>query len=537
MSLRSVKLVGCILVLITVTCMLGCAHKKPAEPPLGMFLEDIYVTENRSQDVDKFKDAMPDYLEQYAKQITPATDEKIVYKAAGACYGYSFCFIEDTSKEQAGELYLKGRNYAMSELRRYRLFEEGFNRSIPEFKQALKDAFDKRNIQALYLTAVNWTGYIHLNMDNPEVRAEIPKAIAMLEFINELDPSYANGTVHAALGSLYASRPKADGGDPVSAKDQFELAFSYCGKTLMNVDVMYARYYATQVQDQLLFRQTLENVLATPADKYQDKTFVNEIARRKAKVLLDSMDTYFKPPEEKKPEPEAKNAEGEEKKGEAEPATEPAATPAPESAPAPEATPGPAPEAVPVPPATAPGTPDAPAVLPLAPPAASPEASRTSTYQKAVFYPYTVHLSSYRSQNDALKAWQEQYRKLDAAFITKIDLGGNMGIWHRIDYGTFQDSKTAVGKIDELKKTGFIRKEKAFIGSTAPYTLELGVFGKDEAQSLVQQLVEKGQIPYLIREQGEAYRVVIGAYPDEKSALPAVRDLKAMDLQPKIVKR
>jgi len=525
MSLRAFKVTGWLLILIaSAYLLLGCAHKKPVEAPLGMFLEDIYVTENKSQEVDKFKNAMPVYLEQYDKQITPETDEKIIYKAAGAYFGYAFCFIEDTNKEQASELYLKGRNYAMSELKRYRLFEEGFNRSLPEFKQALNEAFDKRNIQALYLAAVNWTGYINLNTDKPEIRADIPKVIAMLEFINDLDPSYANGTVHAALGSLYANRPKADGGDPVSAKEQFDLAFSYSGKTVMNVDVMYARFYATQIQSQLLFKSTLENVLATPADKYPDKTFVNEIARRKAKVLLDNMDTYFKPVEEKKPEAGEKKPEGEEKKIEpAEPANESGVSPQP--------------EATPMPPVTAPQTPETPSVPPIVPPATSSEKPSASAYQKAVFYPYTVHLSSYRSQQDALRAYREQYRNLDMVFITKIDLGGNVGIWQRIDYGAFQDSTAAVSKVEELKKNGIIRKEKAFIGSAAPYTLELGVFGKDGAQALAQKLMEKGQVPYIIQEAGDAYRVVVGAYPDEKSALPAIQDLRAMGLQPKIAKR
>jgi cell division protein FtsN len=524
MSLRSCKVTGLLLILTVSICLLGCAHKKPVEPPLGTFLEDIYVTENRSQDVDKFRDAMPAYLDQYDKQITPKTDEKIAFKAAGAYYGYAVCFVEDTSKEQASELYLKGRNYAMSELKRYRLFDEGFNRAIPEFRQSLRDAFDKRNIQALYLTAVNWAGWINLNMDKPEARADIPKAAAMLEFVNELDPSYAGGTVHAVLGSLYANRPKADGGDPVSAKEQFELAFSYSGKTIMNVDVMYARFYATQIQDQVLFRETLENVLATPADKYPDKTFVNEIARRKAKVLLDDMDTYFKPPVEKKPEAEEKKPEGEEKKVEPEePPREPADSPLPEAAP--------------VPPVTTPQTPETAPEPPVLPPVTSPEAADASAYQKAVFYPYTVHLSSYRTQEDALRAYQEQYQELDTAFITKIDLGGNMGIWHRIDYGAYSGSKEAVSRVEELKSSGLIRKEKAYIGSSAPYTLELGVFGKDEAEAQVKILLEKGQVPYIIREPGEVYRVVIGAYPDEKSALPAMQDLRAMDLQPKIVKR
>jgi hypothetical protein len=513
MSLRPFRITGVCLILAIGVFLAGCAHKKPVEQPLGMFLEDIYVTENRSQDVDKFKSAMPAYLEQYDKQITPVTDEKTIYKAAGAYFGYAYCFIEDTDKEKASELYLKGRNYAMSELKRYRLFEEGFNRAIPEFQQALREAFDKRNIQALYLTSVNWVGWINLNMDKPEARADIPKVIAMLEFINELDPSYANGAVHAALGSLYANRPKIDGGDPVSAKEQFELAFSYCGKTLMNIDVMYARFYATQIQNQGLFKLTLENVLATPADKYPDKAFVNEIARRKAQVLLDNMDKYFKPVEVKKPEGEEKKPEGEGKKVEpAEPPKEPATTPVP-------------PEASPVPPVIVPQ-----------PPEASPQPAKTSGYQKTMYYPYTVHITSLKNQKNALSSYQKDFQKLDMAFITKIELE-DKGVWYRIDYGSFASNKEAVKKMEELKSKGILREKTAFVGQAMPYTIELGAYGKGEAMKQTRMLQEKGQVPYIIKEPGGVYRVVIGAYPDEKTALPAYKELQSLNLPAKIVKR
>jgi len=47
------------------------------------------------------------------------------------------------------------------------------------------------------------------------------------------------------------------------------------------------------VQDRDLFVKTLEKVVATPVDYFPEKNFANEIAKRKARTLLEDVDMYF----------------------------------------------------------------------------------------------------------------------------------------------------------------------------------------------------------------------------------------------------
>ena len=304
MAIRSFRIAGWLLILILtiIVFLSGCAHKVAVEPPTGSFLEDIYATANTNADVDMFSTAMPPYLQYMDSLIGPESAELLLYRLSGAYYGYAFCFVEDTDKKEASSLYLKGRDYALNELKRYRIFNQAitYESSILAFKQSLPASFDKKNIQALYWTAMNWAGWIDINLDKPEALTDIPKVEAILEFINGLDSSYNNGSVHAAVGALYANRPKADGGNPEKAREEFDNAFTYSGNSILLFHVMYARYYATQTQDKELFRKTLTTVLETPANTYADKTFLNEVARRKAKVLLDNIDKYFKAAEIKK---------------------------------------------------------------------------------------------------------------------------------------------------------------------------------------------------------------------------------------------
>ena len=302
MAIRSFRIAGWLLILTIAVFLSGCAHKAAVEPPTGSFLEDIYTTANTNPDVDMFNAAMPPYLQYMDNSILPVSPDLLYYRLSGAYYGYAFCFVEDTDKKEASSLYLKGRDLALTELKRYRLFFTAmtYESTIMEFKASLPASFGKAQIQGLYWTAMNWAGWINLNLDKPEALADIPKVEAMLEFVTVLDSSYNSGSVYAALGSLHATRTKEQGGNPERAKEEFDNAFTYSGNSYLTFHVMYAQYYARQIQDKELFKKTLATVLDTPANTYAEKTFVNEVARRKAKVLLDNIDKYFKAAEIKK---------------------------------------------------------------------------------------------------------------------------------------------------------------------------------------------------------------------------------------------
>lgn len=189
--------------------------------------------------------------------------------------------------------------------------------------------------------------------------------------------------------------------------------------------------------------------------------------------------------------------------------------------------------AMPVPPEPARPAPAKPAEQPQ-PPRTQGEAA--PPYSKSVFYPYTIHISSWQSKKDALAHHQKKSRELDPVFITKIDLGAR-GIWYRVDYGIFTGQKDASERMGELKAQGVIETE-SFVGSAVPYAIELGVY-RDKAGAAGEslRLREKGIVSYVVKESDTAFRLLMGAYPGQKSAGPALEDLAAMGLKAKIAKR
>jgi hypothetical protein len=57
--------------------------------------------------------------------------------------------------------------------------------------------------------------------------------------------------------------------------------------------LMYAKYYAYQIQDKELFVDTLKEVVSAPDDILPEMAFINAAAKKKAKKLLDNVDTIF----------------------------------------------------------------------------------------------------------------------------------------------------------------------------------------------------------------------------------------------------
>jgi septal ring-binding cell division protein DamX len=150
--------------------------------------------------------------------------------------------------------------------------------------------------------------------------------------------------------------------------------------------------------------------------------------------------------------------------------------------------------------------------------------------------PYTIHLSSWRNRDEALREMEEMRSRLDTIFITKIDLGPS-GVWYRVDHGMFPTIREAVARIRDLKSRGVIDRG-AFVGGEVGLAIELGTYeSMEEAREEAQELALSGIAYYIVREGNAVFRLLVGAYNDEKSAVPAMEDLRALGYSPVLKKR
>ena len=276
------------LMILTSLLLAGCSMKEQMVRSMDPIMEDMSSAVNMSSDVDLVRDGLPASLIQMDGFIKSAPNNKLLLKAAESYFGYAFSFVEDTNKPRAGALYIKAREYALRALKKHRQFDE----QALDINDMLAKC-GKQDVPALYWAAGSWMAWISLNVDNPEAMMDIPKVEAMLQRVIELDETYYYGMAHAMLGSFYAAQPKNMGGNPEKANKHFQKAFDISGSKLLAAQLMYAKFYAVQIQDKTLFVKTLSEIIATPANFFPERNLANEVAKRKAKDLLEKVDTLF----------------------------------------------------------------------------------------------------------------------------------------------------------------------------------------------------------------------------------------------------
>jgi tetratricopeptide (TPR) repeat protein len=255
--------------------------------------QNMKLAINKNSDLEMVKQAMPAGLIQLDGFIHMAPDNKELLVAGAESYsGYAFAFVEDEDPKRAGRLYQKARDYAFRALRQNEAFDAAFDKQLPDFEAAVA-TFEKEDVPALFHATNAWLKWIKANLEDPAVLMDLPKAEALMFKTLELDENFQYGTPHALVGAYYSARSKMLGGQPEKAKIHFERAFEISESKFLVFDLLYARYYAVQIQDAALFEKTLKRVINAPENLFPEKNLANEIARRKAKTLLAQKDEFF----------------------------------------------------------------------------------------------------------------------------------------------------------------------------------------------------------------------------------------------------
>jgi hypothetical protein len=212
--------------------------------------------------------------------------------AAEGFAGAAFLFVEDSDPARAKSLYLRGRDHALAALALKSRFSGLADKTLDDFSAALKAA-SRDDVPDLFWAAFCWAGYVNLSKDDAGALAELPKVVALMTRVQELDPSYHFAGADIFFGVYYASRPRLLGGDPEKAKAAFERAHKATRGMYLMTHVLNARWYAVAVQDRELFKQLLTKVAEAPSGQLPEARLTDEAAKRKAAALLEKIDDYF----------------------------------------------------------------------------------------------------------------------------------------------------------------------------------------------------------------------------------------------------
>ncbi|HCA78182.1 MAG TPA: hypothetical protein DEP53_00455 [Bacteroidetes bacterium] len=219
-------------------------------------------------------------------------NEKLLLMAAQGFNAYALAFAEDDSVERARVFYVRGRDYAMSVLMRNKRIKEALGKDLPSLQVALK-TLSKDDVPAVFWAAFGWGSYINITRSDIGAMADLPKVLAMMEFVRDTDPQFYYGGPYLILGSIEGSLPRVLGGKPEKAKEYFERALAVNGGKFLLTYVYYAKTYAVQEQDQELFQSLLAKVDEAPLDILPAARLSNAVAKKKAKLLRSRMNDLF----------------------------------------------------------------------------------------------------------------------------------------------------------------------------------------------------------------------------------------------------
>lgn len=257
--------------------------------PMATQLSEGLMHQN---DVELVRDGAPAFLLMLDAMAEGQPDNAaILLAAADAQMAYATGFVDKSNKTRSKIMYLKAKNYGLQALSRNKRFAKARDGTQDEFEASLK-TFKKKDAGALFTTASSWVMWIIASSDSPAALGEMPRVMAMMARIQELDPNIRDGGVDMFYGLYYTVLPLGGGRDLEKAKAHFDRSMEIAGPDYLLPRVTFAEFYARYAFDQELFENTLNAVLEAEPDA-PAHTLMNAVAQKRAQALLDKTDDLF----------------------------------------------------------------------------------------------------------------------------------------------------------------------------------------------------------------------------------------------------
>ena len=270
----------------------GCIQQI-AVSTVGSIVDDGFDALSEEQDLDFAEKALPGNLKLLEVMLKNDPENKRLLRLVSEGYNsYALGFVEDVDADRAAVFYLRARDYALQILRQDKRMAKALDGSVDALKAELA-RLEKDDVPAVFWAAFGWGSYINLSLTNPDALVDLPRAQAMMEFVEKTDSTFYYGGADVFLGTLYGSRSKLLGGDEKLSRQHFEKALRINqGKFLMTY-VFYARSYARQTLNESMFEEMLAKVQNTSLEILPKFRLANAIAKKKAGLLLAKKSEYF----------------------------------------------------------------------------------------------------------------------------------------------------------------------------------------------------------------------------------------------------
>lgn len=270
----------------------GCgATRKIAVGSMLPILQESVIATYRDHDLVTVEAGIPANLLLLRGLCETERGNDRLHALAGQLYfSYAYGFVEDLDPERAAGLYAEGLRLGRQGLagKGWFVTEGPLEALAPRLREIGRD-----DVPLLFWTIANWSGWINLRLDDPAAVAQLGMVEAYLGRVLELEPDYFLGMPHVMLGAMQCFRPVMFGGKPEEGRAHIEEAQRISGNRMLLYHVFYAQYYCRQTLDADGFTQSLERVQNAPDDLLPEYRLFNEVAKRKAALLMEQKDDLF----------------------------------------------------------------------------------------------------------------------------------------------------------------------------------------------------------------------------------------------------
>jgi len=259
----------------------------------------------RDDDPELVADAIPFGLKLYESLLDSAPKNKDLLIATCSNFTqYGVAFLETRAlelgeaehhdevahlKARALKLYLRAHGYC---LRAMEVRFPGIEAKLSKDPAAALAGARKRDVPLLYWTAASRGSAIALGLDKPYLVIDMPVVRALAERALALDEAWSKGALHEMFISL-DTLPEALGGSPAKAREHFTRAVQLQQGLSPGPYVALALGVTVPAQDRAEFQSLLKQALAIDPAKDPKNQLVTLVQQRRARALLDQIDTMF----------------------------------------------------------------------------------------------------------------------------------------------------------------------------------------------------------------------------------------------------
>jgi predicted anti-sigma-YlaC factor YlaD len=257
----------------------------------------------RDDDLELVGDAIPFGLKLYESLLDSAPKNKDLLIATCSNFTqYGVAYIETEAlvlgqaqhhdevvhlTARALKIYLRAKGYCE---RAMEVRFPGILQKLPADPVGALAKAEKKDVPLLYWMAASWGSAIALGVDRPDLVIDMPTVRTLAERAMALDETWSRGTLHEMFVSL-DSLPPALGGNPERARMHFTKAVELQKGLSPGPYVGLALGVAVPAQDRAEYEKLLKEALAIDPAKDPSNRLVTLVQQRRARALLDQIDT------------------------------------------------------------------------------------------------------------------------------------------------------------------------------------------------------------------------------------------------------